>query len=137
MASEPRKAEELKARRKVYGEACRRWRDMQGISQQSMAIRLGLTDAKTYSRYEGGDLPWTLELLEQVAREVEAGSVSNLLTSPDRVSIQHANQANNFSQTNNYHEASAKEREQLLARIEHLEGEVDFLRDQLRRAQSS
>ena len=33
-------------------------------------------------------------------------------------------------------EASAKEREQLLARIEHLEGEVRFLREHLTRAQS-
>ena len=102
-----------------------------------MALMLGLTDAKTYSRYEGGDLPWPLELLEQVAKEVEAGSVPNLLTSPDRVNIQHANQANNFGQNNNYHEASIKEREQLLARIDHLEAEVTFLREQLRRSQGS
>lgn len=109
---------------------------MKGISQQSMALKLGLADAKTYSRYECGELPWSLELLESIAVEVEAGSISNLLTSPERVHIAHANQANNFGQHNSYHEASAKEREQLLARIEHLEGEVRFLREHLTRVQS-
>lgn len=32
------------------------------------------------------------------------------------------------------HEASEKEREQLMERIKHLEGEVDFLRKQLEQA---
>lgn len=58
------------------------------------------------------------------------------------MNIQHANQANSFSQHNNNHEASTKEREQLLARIDQYEvriaqydTEANFLREQLRRAQ--
>jgi hypothetical protein len=85
-----------------------------------------------------------LELLEGFAREVEAGSVANLLTQPDRVHIAHANQANPYGNNISYHEASAKEREQLLERIRHLEEEVlhlrkseEFLHEQLKKALGS
>jgi hypothetical protein len=106
-----------------------------------MARSLGLRDAKAVSRLERSESPWSLELLEGWAGVVEAGSVPNLLTQPDRMHIAHANQANPYGSNISYHEASAKEREQLLERIKHLEEEVlhlrkseDFLREQLKKA---
>lgn len=107
-----------------------------------MARALGLRDAKSVSRLETGGSPITLELLESWAAEVGSGSVTNLLTQPDRVHIAQANQADPYANTTAYHEASVKEREQLLERIKHLEDEVlhlrkseEFLREQLKRAQ--
>ncbi len=126
--------EALHERRRAYGQACVKWREMRGISQVAMARSLGLNDAKAVSRLENGESPWTLELLEGISSVVEAGSVANLLTSPERVHIAHANQANPFGTNISYHEASAKEREQLLERIKHLEGEVEFLREELKAA---
>lgn len=121
----------------MYGDAVRSWRAMRGFSQDHMARKLGLRDSKAYSRYEKGESRFDLPMLEAIAIEVEAGSVANLLSSPDKVHIDHANQANSFSTNNNYHEASAKEREQLLARIQHLEEEVIFLRKQLETSSKS
>jgi transcriptional regulator with XRE-family HTH domain len=133
-----------KHKRQVYGKSAQQWREMRGISQEAMARSLGLRDAKAVSRLEKGESPWSLELLEGFAREVEAGSVANLLTQPDRVHIAHANQANPYGNIISYHEASAKEREQLLERIRHLEEEVlhlrkseEFLHEQLKKALGS
>ncbi len=123
-----------RTKRKVYGEACRSWRASKGISQESMALQLGLRDAKTYSRYENGESAWSLDLLENIAKVVGAGSVPALLQQPYSVHVAHSNQTNSFSENNNYHEASAKEREQLLERINHLQEEVLFLRRQLEAA---
>jgi transcriptional regulator with XRE-family HTH domain len=134
--------EATKAKRQAYGRSAQQWREMRGISQDAMARALGLRDPKAVSRLEKGESPWSLELLEGWAAVVEAGSVPNLLTQPDRVHIAHANQANPFGTHITYHEASAKEREQLLERIKHLEEEVlhlrkseEFLREQVKKAQ--
>ncbi len=144
MESYQNKREATKVKRQDYGKSARQWREMRGISQEAMARALGLTDAKAVSRLENGESPWTLELLEAYAHEVEAGSVPNLLARPDRVHIAHANEANPYENHISYHEASAKERDQLLERIKHLEEEVlhlrrseEFLREQLKKALGS
>jgi transcriptional regulator with XRE-family HTH domain len=141
MESNENNREPTKGKRQAYGRSAQQWREMRGISQEAMARSLGLRDAKAVSRLERGESPWSLELLEGWAGVVEAGSVPNLLTQPDRVHIAHANQANPYGSNISYHEASAKEREQLLERIKHLEEEVlhlrkseEFLREQLKKA---
>ncbi len=125
--------------KKLYGEPCRLWRTKEGLSQEVMAQQLGLRDGKTYQRYESGDSPFTLPLLEAIAQLVKAGTVSNLLSISERLSFHNSPQSHTFSSTNTYNESGAKEREQLLARITHLEEEVvhtrkseEFLREQLR-----
>jgi len=112
----------------IEGKALGKWRNMRSYSQDHMARQLGLKDSKSYSRYETGESRFDLPMLEAIAKLVEAGSVANLLNSPEKVHIEHANQANSFSSNNSYHEASAKEREQLLERVRHLEEEILHLR---------
>lgn len=136
--------EAIRDKRQAYGRSVQQWREMRGISQEAIARALGLRDAKAVSRLEKGESPWNLELLEAWAVVVEAGSVPNLLTQPDRVNNTPAFQANPFGPSISYQEASAKEREQLLERIKHLEEEVlhlrkseEFLREQLKKAQGS
>lgn len=144
MESYENNPEASKHKRQAYGRSAQQWREMRGISQDAMARALGLSDAKAISRRERGEAPWSLDLLEKYAEVVDAGSVMNLLSPPDRVHIAHANQANPYGTNISYHEASAKEREQLLERIKHLEEEVlhlrkseEFLREQLKKAQGS
>lgn len=142
MESNRNNHEATKNKRQAYGRSAQQWREMRGISQEAMARALGLRNAKAVSRLEQGEAPWTLELMEGYAHEVGAGSVPSLLSQPDRVHIAHANQANPFGNNISYHEASAKEREQLMERIKHLEEEVlhlrkneEFFQEQLKRAQ--
>jgi len=92
-----------------------------------------MSSAKQYSRYETGESKVDMELLEKIAHEHEM-TVPELLSYDESVSFAHCKQANAFSSHSVFHEASDKEREQLLERIKHLEGEVDFLRKQLEQA---
>ena len=73
-----------------------------------------------------------------MSKHVDARAVAHLLSINWRPSSRNAPQAHSFSSNNSYHEASAKEREQLLERVRHLEEEFlhlrkgeDFLRKQL------
>lgn len=120
--------------RTELGSKVRHVRERKHLTQQNMADALGMSSAKQYSRYETGESKLDMELLERIANEFEL-SVPELLAYDEGVSFNHCKQANSFSPNSSYHEASTKERElyearikELVERIKHLEGEVEFMR---------
>lgn len=106
---------------KRYGERIRALRQIRGYSQEYMALRLNLSGQKQYSRYETGETKLDLAQAEAIM-EVLGASLADLLA-PERVRAQAAAEA-----------MDAGERTALHARITHLEGEVEYLRQQLRQA---
>lgn len=125
-----------------YGKACSFWRKYRGYSQEYMAIQLGLRDQKAYSLYETGERSFDLPMLEAIARIVQAGTVGHLLSVGDRITFNNSPQAHAISSNLVYNASSEQEREQLKARVQHMEEEVKhlreenaFLRDQVRDAQ--
>lgn len=126
-----------------YGEKIRKVRALRGYTQEYMAERLNLSNPKTYSRYETGETKLDLPQLEAIAK-VLGMSLMDLLSFDEKVLFHQCNDNTVVGMHNTYHEASAKEREQLLERIKHLEEEVlhlrkseEFLREQLKKAQGS
>lgn len=123
-----------------YGEKIRKVRALRGYTQEYMAEKLQLGNPKTYSRYEAGESKLDLNQLEAIA-DVLGMSLMDLLSFDEKVLFHQCNDNNVVGVHNTYHEASTKEREQLLERIKHLEEEVvhlrnsvAFLQDQLRTA---
>lgn len=126
-----------------YGEKIRKVRVLRGYTQEYMAECLGLANPKAYSRYETGETKLDLPSLEAIAK-VLGMSLMDLLSFDEKVLFHQCNDNTVVGMHNTYHEASAKEREQLLERIKHLEEEVlhlrkseEFLREQLKKAQGS
>jgi len=127
--------------RNPYGEKIRKIRGLRGYSQEYMAEKLGLSSPKAYGRYETGEAKLDMPHLEAISKVFDM-QLNELLSFDEKVLFHQCNDNNVVGMHNTYHEASAKEREQLLERIKHLEEEVihlrkseDFLREQLKKAQ--
>lgn len=115
---------------KQYGERIRQLRLMRGYSQEYMAQRLGLSGQKQYSRYESGETKLDLARLEAILHVLGA-TLADLLSPDGPPGASHAQQPIAAMDA-----AHAEERAVLHARITHLEGEVEYLRQQLARALS-
>ncbi|MFT3885905.1 MAG: helix-turn-helix domain-containing protein [Flavobacteriales bacterium] len=113
------------------GEKIRKVRDLRGYSQEYMAEQLGVSQ-KQYGRYETGDTDPGVERLESIAKLLGL-SLVDLLSFDEKIFFNQCTQPNVYGANNTYHEASEREREQLLERIKHLEEEVAFLREEMRK----
>lgn len=113
---------------KRYGERIRQLRLMRGYSQEYMAQRLGMSGQKQYSRYESGETKLDVAHLEAILHVLGA-TLADLLAPDGPTGASRAVQP--IAALDAGH---AEERAVLHARISHLEGEVQYLRQQLARA---
>lgn len=67
--------------RKKLPHFIRQWRKHRGLSQEKLAERLGMS-AANLSRVESGKQPYTQQLLEAVAEELQTDPASLLMRDP-------------------------------------------------------
>lgn len=97
-----------------------------------MAESLGLSQ-KQYSRVEASESGLTLKRLEEIAGLLGMSTI-DLMSFDERAFFNQCTQRHVLGSHNTYNESNEKEVEVLRDRIDHLEEEVRFLREQLVKA---
>lgn len=110
------------------GHKIRKIRELKGYSQEYMANQLELSQ-RSYSRIESNGVDLTLSKLQKISKVLEV-SVQKILGFDESFIFSNCENAYGASNQTNY-QYSEKEREQYQSQIDHLKGEVIFLRSQL------
>lgn len=115
----------------LYRNKIKALRHLHHLTQQKMADQMGYNDVKEYGRIETGEKRLDLELLESIA-EVFGMSVVELLGFDEKAALGLRDGTANGANWQRMVIESGLDNAH--ARIEHLNGEVEFLREQLKEA---
>ncbi|MFT6166127.1 MAG: transcriptional regulator with XRE-family HTH domain [Vicingaceae bacterium] len=106
----------------------RKVRELKGFTQEYMASELEISQ-RNYSRLEKDEVELTLSRLSKISEILEV-TPSQILGFDEKFFFSNCDNAYGATNQNNY-SFSEKEREQYESQINHLNGEVVFLRNQL------
>lgn len=109
------------------GKKLRKIRELKGFSQEYIAKALA-TSQRNYSRIEQNEVEITFSKLEKISKVLEV-TPQQILGFNEQMIFQNCTNAFGFNE--NYYACSEQEKEQYLQQIEHLKGEITFLRNQL------
>jgi transcriptional regulator with XRE-family HTH domain len=110
------------------GNNIRKVRELKGYSQEYIASAMGISQ-RQYSRLEKNETELTLSKLISIADILEA-TPQQLMGFDEKFIFQNCDNAYGANNQNNY-AFSEKERENYEKQIDHLKGEIVFLRTQL------
>lgn len=122
----------MRDKNKPYRDKIKAVRHWFGLTQQEVADRLAFQDVKEYGRLETGEKRLTLDLLDAIAGVFNMSLVELLSIDERTLPGQSIDQARVDGSTAP-HKDIDKELALAYERINHLEGEVEFLRKQLER----
>lgn len=115
---------------KAIGINIRKIRELKGLTQEYMASQLSLTQ-RAYSKLESGETRLHWNRMTEIAKILEVDPV-DMVSFDDSLVFHNCTQSGKFGDI--IHNNFPKElKEQYESRIQHLEKEVTFLRDQLRK----
>ena len=116
------------------GENLRKIRELKGYSQEYMAKTLD-TSQRNYSRIEKNEVELTLNKLSKISSILKV-TPQQIMGFDDQIIFNNQGAAYGATNQTNYN-FSDEERKQYLSQIDHLKGEVLFLRNQLEKALNS
>lgn len=105
----------------------RKIRELKGYSQDYVAKSLEISQ-RNYSRIEKNEVDVTLSKLEKISKLLEV-TPQQIMGFDDKFIFQ--NCTNAFGINENYYACSEQEKQQYKIQIDHLKGEVIFLRNQI------
>ncbi len=109
------------------GDNLRKIRELKGYSQDYMAKALEISQ-RNYCRIEKNEIELSLSKLNKISEILEV-TPQQVMGFDDRFIF--SNCTNAFASNQNYYACSEQEKEQYQAQIDHLKGEVMYLRTQL------
>lgn len=115
------------------GQKIRKIRELKGFSQEYMSEKLDISQ-RSYSRIESNETDVKLSKLLKIS-DILTISVQKILGFDESFIFANCENAYGASNQNNY-QFSEKEREQYQNQIDHLKGEIIFLRNQIERLSS-
>ncbi len=116
-------------RKKVMdiGQNLRKIRELKGFTQEYIAKALEISQ-RNYSRIEQNEVELTFSKLDKISKILEV-TPQQILGFDEKIIFQHCTNAFGFNE--NYYACSEQEKQQYLQQIEHLKGEIIFLRNQV------
>lgn len=109
------------------GENLRKIRELKGYSQDYMAQALEISQ-RNYCRIEKNEIELSLSKLDRISKILEV-TPQQIMGFDDKFIF--SNCTNAFASNQNYYACSEQEKEQYQSQIDHLKGEVMYLRAQL------
>ena len=109
------------------GQNLRKIRELKGFTQEYIAKTLEISQ-RNYSRIEQNEVELTFSKLERISKILEV-TPQQILGFDEKIIFQNCTNAFGFNE--NYYACSEQEKRQYQQQIEHLKGEVLFLRSQV------
>ncbi|MBL4707920.1 MAG: helix-turn-helix transcriptional regulator [Flavobacteriales bacterium] len=109
------------------GQNLRKIRELKGYSQEYIAKALEISQ-RNYSRIEQNEVEITFTKLQKISEVLEV-TPQQILGFDEKIIFQNCTNAFGFNA--NYYACSEQEKKQYQQQIEHLKGEVIFLRNQV------
>lgn len=114
---------------KHIGSKVRQLRELKGFSQEYIASQLGVSQ-RAYSKLENNETRLDWNKLTKIAEVLEMNP-TDIVSFDDNLIFNNCNQSGKFERFIN--QIPEKLIEQYEQRISHLENEIDFLRDELKK----